>query len=266
MFRRLTLILLAALLVGCGGTTTSEPGGSASAVASAVASTAASSAASAEPSAEPSASPASQETATSPAESAAAAPAESDAPDAAGGRTFQIVPEQSEASYSVQEQFLEQNLPVVAVGKTNAVEGEFQFTEDGQPNGKVTMIRVDLSTLTSDEPRRDNAIRDRWLESKTYPFAEFTSTEAQNLPTSYTEGQEISFKLVGDLKIRDVTKPVTFDVTGKLEGDTVTGTATTLIYMKDFGFDPPNIARVLTVEDGVTITLNFTAKEAAGAQ
>jgi hypothetical protein len=32
--------------------------------------------------------------------------------------------------------------------------------------------------------------------------------------------------------------------------------------MKDFGFDPPSIAGMLTVQDGVTITVNFTAKEA----
>jgi hypothetical protein len=32
--------------------------------------------------------------------------------------------------------------------------------------------------------------------------------------------------------------------------------------MKDFGFDPPNVAGMLTVEDGVTVTINFTAKEA----
>ena len=77
-----------------------------------------------------------------------------------------------------------------------------------------------------------------------------------------TEGQEVSFKLVGNLTIREITKPVTFDVTGKLVGDTVTGTAVTQILMKDFGFDPPSIAGMLTVKDGVTIRVNFTAKEA----
>ena len=64
------------------------------------------------------------------------------------------------------------------------------------------------------------------------------------------------------MTIRDVTKPVTFDVTGKLEGDTITGSATTQILMKDFGIDPPSVAGMLTVKDGVMIKLNFTAKEA----
>jgi polyisoprenoid-binding protein YceI len=186
---------------------------------------------------------------------AAAAPA-------GGARTFRIVPDQTEASYEVQEQFLRRDLPNMAIGKTNTVEGEFQFSLDGQPTGQVTKFTVDLRTLTSDETRRDNRIRRQWLESEKYPTATFVSTEAQNLPSSYTEGQEVSFKLVGNLTIREITKPVTFDVTGKLVGDTVTGTASAQILMKDFGFDPPNIAGMLTVKDGVTIRVNFTAKEA----
>jgi polyisoprenoid-binding protein YceI len=192
---------------------------------------------------------------------AAAAPAQGAAP-IAGARTFRIVPDQTEASYEVQEQFLNRDLPNMAVGKTNTVEGEFQFSLDGQPTGQVTKFTVDLRTLTSDETRRDNRIRRQWLESEKYPTAEFVSTEAQNLPASYTEGQEVNFKLVGNLTIREITKPVTFDVTGKLVGDTVTGTASAQILMKDFGFDPPDIAGMLTVKDGVTIRVNFTAKEA----
>ena len=268
MFRRLTLILLALALAGCGGgTATTTTGGTttASAPASAAATSAAEPSVAASLDSATTPAPAESAQAT-PAETSAAAPSESAAAAASALRTFQIVPEQTEASYSVQEQFLSQDLPVQAVGKTNAVEGQFQFSQDGQPTGEVTSIKVDLRTLTSDSQRRDNAIKTRWLESETYPFAEFVSTEAQNLPASYNEGDEVSFKLVGDITIRDVTKPVTFDVTGALQGDTVTGTATTLIYMKDFGFEAPNIAGVLTVQDGVTLTVNFTAKEATSAQ
>jgi len=150
----------------------------------------------------------------------------------------------------------------MALGKTNAVSGELQVSLDGKPSGKITKIMVDLRTLTSDQRRRDSRIRTQWLESEKYPFAEFTSTDVQGTPDSYTEGQEVNFKLTGDMKIREVTKPVTFDVKGKLEGDTITGSATSKILMKDFGFDPPDVAGMLTVADGVTVTINFTAKEA----
>jgi polyisoprenoid-binding protein YceI len=189
---------------------------------------------------------------------ASSAPAANSAGDL---RTFTIVPEQTEASYEVQEQFLNRDLPNKAIGRTNAVEGTFQFNAAGQPTGQVTEIKVDLRTLTSDRAMRDQRIRREWLESDTYPYATFVSTGVEGVPASYTEGQEIGFKLLGNLTIREVTKPVTFDVKGNLEGDTVTGTATTSVLMKDFGFDPPAVAGILTVQDGVTITVNFTAKE-----
>ena len=226
LIHTLVAALMLALLAACGGTTTQT-------------STAA-------PAAEPTAAPAVEPTA---------------APAASGMRTFTIVTEQSSASYEVQEKFLNRAAPNKAIGTTKAVEGELQLSLDGQPTGQISKITVDLRQLTSDSSRRDSRIRSEWLESDKYPFATFTSTEVQGAPASYTDGQEVSFKLVGNMTIREVTKPVTFDVVGKLQGDTITGTATTQLLMKDFGFDPPNIAGILTVDDGVTVTVNFTAKE-----
>jgi polyisoprenoid-binding protein YceI len=120
---------------------------------------------------------------------------------------------------------------------------------------------VDLRTLTTDSDRRDQAIRERWLESDKFPFAEFVSTDALELPASYIEGQEVAFKLVGDMKIRDVTKQVTVDVVGKLEGATITGSATTMILMTDFGFEPPSVGGFVSVENEVTVKMTFTATE-----
>ncbi len=243
--------LLLPLLIACGGAQSATP-------TSAPAPTAQSAATSA-PAATAVIDSTSAPAATSAPESTFSAGGETSAPG--GLRTFEIVPEQSEASYEVQELFLRQNLPFRAIGRTNAITGTFRFTQDGQPSGEITSMVVDLRTLTTDSPRRDQAIRREWLESDVYPYAEFVSTGVEGVPASYAEGEQISFKLNGDMTIRDVTKPVTFDVTGTLEGDTVTGTATTIVFMRDFGFEPPVIAGVLTVEDGVTVNVNFTAKE-----
>jgi polyisoprenoid-binding protein YceI len=244
MVHRITTIALAgglaALLVACGGAGEPAP---------------------AEPEA---AQPELATTAPEQAPSVADAPTVADLlPAAEALRTFEIVPEQSEARYEVQEQFLDQPLPSMAVGKTNAVEGIFQFDAGGKPTGEVTEIMVDLRSLTSDRNRRDQRIREQWLESNTYPYAKFVSTELQGGPESYTEGEEVSFKLVGDMTIREQTRPVTWDVTAKLEGDTVTGTATTRIMMADFGIEPPEIMGMLTVQGGVTLTLKFVAKDAS---
>jgi len=75
------------------------------------------------------------------------------------------------------------------------------------------------------------------LETSTYPFAEFTSTDVQGTPDSYHDGQQVAFKLLGDLKIHGVTKPATFDVQGTLRGDSVTGTATTTRSLQEYGIN-----------------------------
>ena len=70
----------------------------------------------------------------------------------------------------------------------------------------------------------------------------------------------MSFKLVGDLTVRDVTQPATFDVTAQLAGDTLTGVATARTLMSRFGIEPPNFANTLTVADEFGIEVQFIAR------
>ena len=183
------------------------------------------------------------------------------AAEPAAVRVFEIDSTQSSAAYAVEEIFFSDNRLFTAVGLTNAVEGAFEVTSNGKPSGKVTRIRVDLRTLKSDSPRRDRAIRRQWLESDKYPYADFVSTGSLNLPESYTEGAQVTFTLVGDMTVRDVTKPVEWTVVGTLQGNTVTGEAKTIIKMSDFGFAAPDIGGVLKAEDEAALTVTFVATE-----
>jgi Tol biopolymer transport system component/polyisoprenoid-binding protein YceI len=178
-------------------------------------------------------------------------------------RTFRIVPEQTEASYEVREKFFERPLPNLAIGRTHSVTGAFELNLDGKPAGRVVTMTVDLRTIRSDARNRDGAMREI-LETDKHPIAEFTSTSAQNLPDRYQEGQEVAFKLVGKLKIHGVERPAAFDVRGTLAGATVTGSATTVISMKDYGIDMPSFLG-LTVDDSVTLIVRFTARDAGAA-
>ena len=196
---------------------------------------------------------------------AAAAPiiSASAAAPTALSRTFRIVPDLTEASYQVREKFFERPLPNLAIGRTQSVAGAFEFSLDGKPAGRVITMTVDLRTIASDARNRDGAMR-RILETDRYPLAEFSSTGAQDLPDRYQEGQEVAFKLVGTLKIHGVERPATFDVRGTLAGVTVTGSATTVVSMKDYGIDMPSFLG-LTVDDSVTLIVRFTARDAGAA-
>lgn len=175
-------------------------------------------------------------------------------------RVFQIIPDQSEASYDVQEKLAFLPLPSRAVGRTNALEGQFSLTTVPTLRVGDAQFSVDLRTLTSDSGRRDQLIRTRWLESNTYPMAEFRATHVEPMPTSYIEGQEVSVQITGNMTIRTTTRELSFDTRVGLQGDMIRGTGTTFLYMRDFGFDPPNIANAVQVEDGVNLTVSFVAQ------
>lgn len=175
--------------------------------------------------------------------------------------TAYTMTDKSSATYDVQEQFLNRDLPNTAHGKTDSVQGGFLVSKSEPATISAMKVTVDLSKLQSDEDRRDNAIRDRWLESNTYPNAVFVTTGPTQLPADASSGKEVTFEISGNMTIHNTTHPETFKVTGKLTGDTVTGKATSLVYMKNYGFDAPSIAGLLTVKDGVTVTLDFTAQK-----
>jgi polyisoprenoid-binding protein YceI len=182
-------------------------------------------------------------------------------PAAAGATVYKLVPGQSVLQYEVGETFLNQgNVFNLAVGRTSQVAGEVTLDPAAPQNSSLGTIAADISQFASDSDRRDNAIRGRYLESSKYPTVTFKPTAIEGLPQSYQDGQEITFKVSGDLTIRDVTKPVSFDVTAKLSGGTLSGQAVTTILMSDFGFGPISIAGILNTEDQAKVTLNFVAR------
>ncbi len=180
----------------------------------------------------------------------------------AGSQPYTIAANQSYASYEVQEQFLSKPLPNEAIGKTSAIQGGLALQSKGTPTITALKVTVNLQTLTSDLSRRDDAIRGNWLQSSTYPLATFVVKTPQATTSGpYTNGQQVTFKLTGEMTVHNTTHPETFTVQGKLDGNTITGIAKSLVYMKDFGFSAPSIFGLLTVKDGVTVTFNFTANQ-----
>jgi len=187
-----------------------------------------------------------------------------------GMRTFVIVPEQSKASYLVDEEFFAGALAKLGInagkakvtGSTQAIAGQLQLNLADLANalGDNTFT-VQMNTLVTNQAPRDKWIRENGPNFNAHPVATFKASALQAVPATYTDGTEVNFKLVGDLTVREQTKPATFDVKAKLAGDTLTGVATTRLKMSDFGIDPPNFANTLTVADEFGIEVQFTAKE-----
>jgi polyisoprenoid-binding protein YceI len=202
-----------------------------------------------------------------PAEPAKAA--EQAEPSAASMQTFVIIPAESRASYSVDEEFLEDALSKLGIeagqkdviGSTQVIEGQIQLNPDDLSAALgENSFTVDLSTLESDQDRRDKWIRENGPTFDRFPVAAFTATSLSGLPDSYNEGEELRFQVNGDLTVREVTVPVTFDAAATLDGDILSGVLVTRGLISNFGIEPPSFANTLTVADDLGIQVEFTAK------
>ncbi len=177
--------------------------------------------------------------------------------------TFQVDPAQTTVGYAVNEVLFGNKQ--ITRGQTSAVDGQFQLgVQDGKPYISMSKLQVDLRTLKSDNGMRDEAIRRQWLESNKYPYAVFVAKSVDGFPAEAVQGQAYTFKVSGDMTIRDITKPVTFDITVTMKGSTLTGEGTTQINMKDFGFNPPEILGRFTVTDPATLSIKGVANLVQG--
>jgi polyisoprenoid-binding protein YceI len=184
-------------------------------------------------------------------------------PPSAGGDilTFRIIPEESEAAYFVGEQLASLPLPSTAKGATSVLAGEFHLTADGAAlaQGITSQFIVDLSTLESDESRRDARVQDA-LETSLYPTATFTITAVTGYDASLPEGEEQQLQLTGTLDLHGIQREVTWEVLARREGSVISALATLPFRFEDFGITPPNIAGFVSVEDGGTLQVQLIAQ------
>jgi polyisoprenoid-binding protein YceI len=185
------------------------------------------------------------------------------APTTAGVDRFVIDSSTSQALYHVGETFFNRNNQFkVAVGTTHGIQGQVLVDRAHPSQSRIGPITVDISQLTSDSRGRDREIKNRWLESARYPTAVFTPTSIDGLPAAYEDGRAIPIRIAGNLEVHGVTKPVTFTGTVTLNGQTLTGNATTSVLMTDFGFDPPSLLGFLQAQNQVELEIQFTAQRA----
>ena len=166
----------------------------------------------------------------------------------------------SVARYSVTEQLARLSSPIDAVGETGDVEGAIVFDADGKIDPDRSVITVALAGLTSDESRRDRYVSDRVFNTSQYPNAELVITRVEGLDWPFPDSGETTFQLMGDLTIRDVSGPVTWDVEAQSAGGgIVAGQAKTVVTFDQFELSKPALAFIVSVEDEIRLELDINA-------
>lgn len=202
-----------------------------------------------------------EETVTEPEESAevAAPKATSEEPIITSAPTiFEIVPAQAEARFVLGEVL--KGSPFTVVGTTDQVAAEFAVDAADLATTHIGPVLVNARTLATDSSFRDRAIKNRILSTDEYEFITFTPTNITSLSGPGAVGESYNFQIAGDLTIRDVTRPVTFEATATaLSESQIQATATTTILWADYNLTIPQVPQVAGVDEAVMLEIEFVA-------
>jgi polyisoprenoid-binding protein YceI len=141
-----------------------------------------------------------------------------------------------------------------AVGRTPDVSGSLAIA-----GTKVTAVTVEanLTTLKSDDNRRDGQLSRQGLETSTFPTATFTLTIPIDLGSVPADGVEIDVTASGQLTLHGQTKDVQIPLKAKLSGSTIIVTGSLGIAFADYGISKPNSFAVLSIADTGTFELHL---------
>ena len=177
-----------------------------------------------------------------------------------GGATVFTLGDGSIARYRVEEELANTGF-FVAVGETQDVDGSIAFDESGAVVAEDSRIAVQAATLTTDSGRRDGYVRNRTLQTDTYPEVVFQPTSIEGLPESLADASgHVHVHITGDLTVKDQTREVIWDGEIDFAGDgTASGSVAVEFTFDDFGMNKPSVAIVLSVDDTIRLELDFNA-------
>lgn len=131
-----------------------------------------------------------------------------------------------------------------AVGRTGDVSGTLVIAEESVTSVE---IEVDLTTLRTDDSRRDGAVQ-RALGTSQHPTATFSLTEELHIDGAVELGGSISLMASGDLTVNGITQPVTIDIEAQLVGSVIAVVGSVEITFADFDVTVPQVPIVLSAE------------------
>jgi polyisoprenoid-binding protein YceI len=169
---------------------------------------------------------------------------------------YAIVQAESQARFTIFEEL--NGIPTDVIGVTDQVAGEAAVNLSDLSQTRLGVIQVNARALATDQDRRNQAIRNRILLTDQYEYITFTPTEINGLSSSAAPGQTFNFRILGDLTIRDITRPVEFEASVAVaSSERLNGFAEAVIAKSDFNLIVPNVPFVANVGENVTLEIDF---------
>jgi len=155
-------------------------------------------------------------------------------------------------------QFKVKHLVISTVtGFFKSFEGSLETENDDFSDAKIE-FSLDINSIDTTQTQRDEHLKSPdFFDAVKYPHIKFKST-------SFTKTGDDEYKLIGDLTIKDVTKPVTLNVefggsAADFYGNTKAGFEITgTINRKDFGLTWSGVteAGAIVVGEDIKLTIN----------
>ncbi|WP_420625673.1 YceI family protein [Candidatus Poriferisodalis sp.] len=132
-----------------------------------------------------------------------------------------------------------------AVGRTGDVSGTMEIVSEHVTSVE---IEVDLTTLQTDDRRRDGAVQ-RALGASRHPTAAFSLTEELHIEDAAVSGTAIMLSAPGDLTVNGITRPVVIEIEAQLVGSVIAVVGSVEVTFADFDVTVPQVPVVLSAED-----------------
>jgi polyisoprenoid-binding protein YceI len=163
---------------------------------------------------------------------------------------------ESVVGFRAREKYLSLPVPSEVVGRTSVVRGTMKAR-----GGVIvaTNVIVDMRTLKTNDSRRDDTLRSSreplWDE---HPYGRFTLGRQPVRLAELSGGAVADAVARGTLRLHDVDREVEFPLQVRLSAGRFQVAGRLRTTMTSFGFDPPSVAGLTTVRNGVTIEVKLT--------
>lgn len=132
-----------------------------------------------------------------------------------------------------------------AVGRTGDISGTMQISDEYVT---AVQVAVDLTTLRTDDSRRDGAVQ-RALRTSEHPTATFALSEELHIEGAASAGEPFEAAASGELTVNGITRPVSVDIEAQLVGNFIAVVGSIDITFADFEVTVPQVPIVLSAED-----------------
>jgi polyisoprenoid-binding protein YceI len=153
---------------------------------------------------------------------------------------------QSLVGYRVQEQLVGGAIEQTTTGRTSEITGSFNIS--GMTVQDVS-VSADLRTLASDRSQRDNAIKDRGLESNRFPEAKFVLSQPITFESVPQAGETVNATATGDFTLHGVTRQLSIPMQGRWDGRDIQVIGNLHIVFSDYGITAPTSPSVVSIKD-----------------